>query len=139
MPEKTQKRKLRRDPPSDHHLKKTTSSIVEENPSLTDRDFEDITNKLENRTSKRLRDTQHSQREILRLIENLSSKVDSLSSVSLEQGSSNSSQEDSTNSLSSENNILNGTSNAGHNIWNYNWLKLRPTEILNFSSKCGLT
>ena len=72
--------------------------------------------------SKRLEDTEHSQRETLRLFENLSPKVDSLSNVSLEQGISNSRigiQEDSTNSLSSENAILNGTSNAGHNILDY--------------------
>ena len=51
---------------------------------------EDITNKLENRMSKRLRDTEHSRRQIPRLIENLLSKVDSLPNVSLDQGSSNS-------------------------------------------------
>ena len=62
-------------------MKETTSSIVEGNPSLTDRDFEDITNKVENRMSKRLRDTEHSQREILLLIENLSTNVVGLSNV----------------------------------------------------------
>ena len=69
--------------------------------------------------SKKLKDTEHSHRENLRLIENLSSKVDSLSNVSLEQGSSNSrigTQEDSTNSLISENDILNAASNTGHNM-----------------------
>ena len=69
MPEKTQKRKLRKDPPSDHEMVETTSSIADENTSLFERDFEGITNNLENTMSKRLRDTEHSQREILRLIE----------------------------------------------------------------------
>ena len=65
--------------------------------------------------SKRLRDTEHSQSEIGRLIENLTSSVDTLSKVSLEQGCHNlGAQEDSTNSFSSENGILNGTRNAAH-------------------------
>ena len=38
------------------------------------------------RISKRLRDTELNQREILKLIESLSSKVDNLSSVNSEQG-----------------------------------------------------
>ena len=65
----------------------------------------------------RLRDTEHSQREILGLMENLYSKVDNLSNVPLEQGSSNSrigTQEDSANSLSSENDISNGANNTAH-------------------------
>ena len=75
MPDKTQKRKLRRDPPSDHEMVETTGSMAEEIPTLSKRDFEDITNKLEHRMSKRLRDTEHSQREILRIIEILPSTV----------------------------------------------------------------
>ena len=70
--------------------------------------------------SKRLRDTEHSQREFFRLIENLSSKVDNLSNASSEQASSNTrigTQEDSTNSSNGENDILNETSNADHNNW----------------------
>ena len=74
MPEKTQKRKLRKDPASDHEMGETASSIAEENPCLSEQGFEDITNNLENRMSKRLRGTERSQMEILRLI-NLSSKV----------------------------------------------------------------
>ena len=52
MPEKTQSRKLRRDPPSDHEVFETSSSIVEESPSLTERDFGDVTNKVEYRRSR---------------------------------------------------------------------------------------
>ena len=68
----------------------TTSSTAEETPSLSERDFEDITNNLENRMSKRLKDTEQCQRDILRQIENLSSKVDNSSNFSLEQDCSNS-------------------------------------------------
>ena len=78
MPEKTQKRKLGKDLPSDHEMIETTSSIAKEKSLLQERDFEDITNKLEKRMFKRLRDTGQCQREVLRLIENLSSKVDNL-------------------------------------------------------------
>ena len=59
-----------------------------ENVQLSEGDFEDISNKIENKISKRLRDAEFGQREILRLIENLSSKVDNLSSTSCEQGCS---------------------------------------------------
>ena len=55
---------------------------------LSERDFENILNKIENKISKRLRDAEFGQREMLRLIENLSSKVDNLSSTSPEQGCS---------------------------------------------------
>ena len=54
---------------------------------LSDRDFEDISSKVENRLSKRLRDTEVNQREILKLIENLSSKVDNLTNVNPGQSS----------------------------------------------------
>ena len=47
--------------------------------------FSDISNKIENRLSKRLRDTECSHREILRLIENLTSKVDNLSNSTSER------------------------------------------------------
>ena len=54
---------------------------------LSDRDFEDISSKVENRLSKRLRDTEVNQREIIKLIENLSSKVDNLTNVNPGQNS----------------------------------------------------
>ena len=73
-PEKSQKRKLRSDhctsQPPDIEL---TSLSNEENLQLSERDFEDISKKIENEISKRLRDTEFIQREILRLIDNLSS------------------------------------------------------------------
>ena len=93
-----------------------TSSIADENPSLSD--FEDITCKLENRMSKRLRDMEHSQREILCLIENLSSKVNNLSNSSLEQRCSNSridTQGGSSDISIGDNDVLNGTRNDSLN------------------------
>ena len=86
MPEKSQKRKLRSDQSTSQFDIETASSINDENAVLSERDFEDISNKIENKTSKRLRDTELNQREILKLIESLSSKVDNLSSVNSEQG-----------------------------------------------------
>ena len=86
MPEKSQKRKLRSDQPTSQFDIETASSINDENAVLSERDFEDISNKIENKISKRLRDTELNQREILKLIESLSSKVDNLSSVNSEQG-----------------------------------------------------
>ena len=86
MPEKSQKRKLRSGQSTSQFDVETASSINDENTVLSERDFEDISNKIENRISKRLKDTELNQREILKLIENLSSKVDNLSSVNSEQG-----------------------------------------------------
>ena len=86
MPEKSQKRKLRSDQSTSQFDVETASFINDENTVLSERDFEDISNKIENRISKRLKDTELNQREILKLIENLSSKVDNLSSVNSEQG-----------------------------------------------------
>ena len=85
MPEKTQKRKLRSDQSTSQIDEEIASSTNDANVLLSDRDFEDISSKVENRLSKRLRDTEVNQREILKLIENLSSKVDNLTSVNLEQ------------------------------------------------------
>ena len=76
MPEKSQKRKLRSDQSTSQFDIETASSINDENAVLSERDFEDISNKIENKISKRLRDTELNQREILKLIESLSSKVD---------------------------------------------------------------
>ena len=81
MPEKTQKRKLRSDQSTSQMNEEIASSTNDENVLLSDRDFEDISSKVENRLSKRLRDTEVNQREILKLIKNLSSKVDNLTSV----------------------------------------------------------
>ena len=81
MPEKTQRRKLRSDKSTSQMNEEIASSTNDENFLLSDGDFEDISSKVENRLSKRLRDTEVNQREILKLIENLSSKVDNLTNV----------------------------------------------------------
>ena len=86
MPERSQKRKLRSDQSTSQIDEEVASSTNDENTLLSDRDFEDISNKIENKISKRLKDTELNQREILKLIENLSSKVDDLSSASSERG-----------------------------------------------------
>ena len=86
MPERSQKRKLRNDQSTSQVDEEVASSTNDENTLLSDRDFEDISNKIENKISKRLKDTELNQREILKLIENLSSKVDNLSSTSSERG-----------------------------------------------------
>ena len=84
MPERSQKRKLRSDQSTSQIDEEVASSTNDENTLLSDREFED--NKIENKISKRLRDTELNQREILKLIESLSSKVDNLSNVSSERG-----------------------------------------------------
>ena len=86
MPERSQKRKLRSDQSTSRAEEDVASSTNDENTLLSDKDFEDISNKIENKISKRLRDTELNQREILKLIESLSSKVDNLSSGSIERG-----------------------------------------------------
>ena len=79
MPERSQKRKLRRDPPEDQELAEESSLQTDENNCISEQDFEDISSKVENKVSKRLKDTEHCQREIPKLIENLSAKVITLS------------------------------------------------------------
>ena len=88
MPEKTQKRKLGSDQSTSQIEIENYNYPNDENASLSEQDFEDISSKVENCLSKRLRDTEFGQREILRLIENLTSKVDSLSNPASEQCSS---------------------------------------------------
>ena len=86
MPERSQKRKLRSDQSTSQTEEDVASSTNDENTLFSNKDFEDISNKIENKISKRLRDTELNQREILKLIENLSSKVVNLSSGSIERG-----------------------------------------------------
>ena len=88
MPEKSQKRKLRSDPSSSLENVESTSQASDENTCLTEQDFSDISNKIENRLSKRLRDAEFGQREILKLIENLAAKVDGLSNSATEPSGS---------------------------------------------------
>ena len=75
MPENPQKIKLRRDPVEDSDLVENSSTPTDENICFLEQDFEEITSKVENKVSKRLRDTEHCQRERLKLNENLSAKV----------------------------------------------------------------
>ena len=86
MPERSQKRKLRSDQSTSQIDEDVVSLANDENTLLSDKDFEDISNKIENNISKRLRDTELNQREILKLVGSLSSKVDNLSNVSSERG-----------------------------------------------------
>ena len=85
MTEETHKRKLRSDLASSHSDVEVASLPNDENFQLSEQDFEDISNKIENKISKRLQDAEFGQGEILRLIENISSKVDNISSASSEQ------------------------------------------------------
>ena len=59
MPEKSQKRKLRRDPVEDSDLVQSSSNPTDENNCISEQDFEEITSKVENKMSKRLGDTEH--------------------------------------------------------------------------------
>ena len=94
MPEKSQKRKLRRDPVEDSDLVESSSNPTDENNCISEQDFEEITSKVENKMSKRLRETENCQKEILKLIENVSAEVDNLTnSSSLDPGCSSSGTE----------------------------------------------
>ena len=94
MPEKSQKRKFRRDPVEDSDLVESSSNPTDENNCISEQDFEEITSKVENKMSKRLRETEHCQKEILKLIENVSAEVDNLTnSSSLDPGCSSSGTE----------------------------------------------
>ena len=85
MPEKTQKRNLRSDQSTSQEEIENYNHPNDENVSLSEQDFEDISSKIEKLLSKRLRDTEFGQKEILKLIENLTSKIDSLSNPASEQ------------------------------------------------------
>ena len=85
MPQKSRERKLRSDQSSSQENVEISSQVSDENTCPTEQDFSDISKKIENRLPTRLRDTEFSQREFFRLIENLTSKVDSLSKPTSEQ------------------------------------------------------
>ena len=85
MPQSSQKRKLRSDPSTSQEENVISSPSVHENRCLSEGDCEGFSNEIENRISKRLRDTEFGQRQILRLTENLSCKVDRLSNTLSEQ------------------------------------------------------
>ena len=80
MPERSSKRKARRDFLTSSLGEPETSSLTTENiPSISDGDFSEISEKIEKSIGRRIKDTETGQREILEMIENLSSKIDSLS------------------------------------------------------------
>ena len=58
MSEKTQRREVRKDPPENQEDVETTSSIADENFCMSESDVEVIFGEIENRMSKRLRDSQ---------------------------------------------------------------------------------
>ena len=79
MPERSSKRKARRDSPVNSLDEPESSSMRTENtPSLSDKDFTELSEKIEKSVSKRFKDTEVGQREILKMIENLTSKIDTL-------------------------------------------------------------
>ena len=79
MPERSSKRKARRDSPVNSLGEPESSSMGTENtPSLSDKDFAGLSEKIEKSVSKRIKDTEVGQREILKMIENLFSKIDTL-------------------------------------------------------------
>ena len=80
MPERSSKRKARRDSLTSSIGEHEATRLRTENaPSISDRDFSKISEKIEKSVCRRIKDTETGQREILKMIENLSSKIDSLS------------------------------------------------------------
>ena len=79
MPERSSKKKARRESITSSIDEPECSSMRTENiPSISDKDFADLSEKIEKSMSKRIKDTETGQREILERIENLTSKNDSL-------------------------------------------------------------
>ena len=123
MPEKSQKRKLRSDQSSSLDNGETASQVSDENTCLTEQDFSDISNKIENRLSKRLRDAEFGQREILRLFENLASKVDGLSNPATKTSGSiphHDSESEPIGNPESSNNFRNVSSNSDTKLYRVN-------------------
>ena len=80
MPERSSKGKARGDSVSSSLGEPETASQRTENvPSISDRDISEKSEKIEKSVSRRIKDTDIGQKEILKMIENLSSKIDSLS------------------------------------------------------------
>ena len=90
MPERSSKRKARRESITSSVDEPECSSMRTGNvPSISNKDFADLTEKIEKSVNKRMKDTETGQREILKMIENLSSIIDSLTdktSCDLNQG-----------------------------------------------------
>ena len=80
MPERSSQSKARRDSLTSSLGEPEASSLRTENiPGISDRDFSEISEKIKKSIGRRIRDTETGQRGILKMIENLSSKIDSLS------------------------------------------------------------
>ena len=91
MPERSSKRKARRESITSSIDEPECSSMRTGNvPSISDKVFADLSEKIEKSVNKRIKDTETGQREILKMIENnLSSKIDSMTdetSCDLNQG-----------------------------------------------------
>ena len=83
MPERSSKRKARRDSVSSSIGEPETSSLrTENNPSVSDENFSELSEKIEKSVNRRIKDAEVGQREILRMIENLSSTIDTFSDKS---------------------------------------------------------
>ena len=68
MPERSSKRKARRDSPVNSIDEPESSSMRTENtPCLSDKDFNELSEKIEKSVSKRIKDTEVGQREILKI------------------------------------------------------------------------
>ena len=79
MPERSSKRKARRESPTSSIGEPESSSMRSEDvPSISDKDFADLSEKIEKSVNKRIKDTDTGQREILKMIDNLTSKMNSL-------------------------------------------------------------
>ena len=80
MPERSSKRKARRDSLTSSIGESESSSLRTKNiPIVSDIDFAEISEKIEKSIGRRVKDLEAGQGEILKMIENLSSKIDSLS------------------------------------------------------------
>ena len=79
MPERSSKRNARRESITSSVDETECSSMRTGNvPSISDKEFADLTEKIEKSVNKRIKDTETGQREILKMIEYWSSKIDSL-------------------------------------------------------------
>ena len=76
MPERSSKRRARRDSPTSSVDKPEASSMRTENVlSISDKDFSELSEKIQKSVSRRIKDSEEGQREILKMIENLYSKI----------------------------------------------------------------
>ena len=76
MPERSSKRKARRDFPTiSLDEPEDASSRTEDVPSISDKDSSEFSEKVGKSVSRRIKETETNQREILKMMENLSSKL----------------------------------------------------------------